>query len=303
MTPPTLASLSLLFAPVGQTSYIQRITDLGVGRITVIVVVAVFALWLGYMLLEARNVKVERTQLDNPSIPGEFDGMKVLFVADIHAGPYMSRNRMDRLVERINAEEPDIVLLGGDYVGGKMGGAKIFYPAVAKIDAPEGVYAVMGNHDAWEGAEEAKAGLISAGITLLENEAVSLDRGDASIWVGGLEDAYTGSPDATAAAQPIDEDDFAILVSHNPDVFADQLQPTKEYWDLALAGHTHGGQLSGLGMISAISPTKHGNRYMHGWKNEWDTEILISNGIGTVTAPIRLFARPEMHVITLQASS
>jgi predicted MPP superfamily phosphohydrolase len=287
---------------MGQTSYIQRLTDLGAGRITVIVVVAVLALWLGYMLLEARNIRVERTELGNPSIPAEFDGMKVLFVADIHAGPYMSRNRMDRLVERINAEEPDVVILGGDYVGGKMNGANIFYPAIAGVEAPEGIFAVMGNHDAWEGEDEAKAGLVGANITLLENEAAQLARGDSNIWIGGLEDAYTGSPDATAAAGPIDADDFAILVSHNPDVFAEQLQPTKEYWDLALAGHTHGGQVHGLGMISFLSVSKHGNRYLRGWKNEWDTEILISNGIGTVTAPIRLFTRPEMHVITLRSS-
>ena len=288
---------------VAQTSYIDRLTDLGVARISIVVIVSVLALWLGYMLVEARVVRVERTELPNAAIPAEFDGMKVLFVADIHAGPYMSKNHLDRLVERINAEEPDVVLLGGDYVGGKMHGAQIFYPAISKVEAPEGVFAVMGNHDAWEGEAEAHTGMAEAGITLLENDAVRLERDGSGIWVGGLEDAYTGTPDATATAESITPEDFAVLVSHNPDVFADQLEPTKEYWDLALAGHTHGGQVSLFGMISPFSPSKHGGRYLHGWKNEWDTAILVSNGIGTVTAPIRLFTRPEMHVITLRASS
>jgi predicted MPP superfamily phosphohydrolase len=229
--------------------------------------------------------------------------MKILFVADIHAGPYMTRSRLGRLVERINAEEPDVVLLGGDYVGGKMHGAAIFYPVIADVVAPEGVYAVMGNHDSWEGEDEARAGMAEADITLLENDAVRLERDGSSVWVAGLEDAYTGSPDATAAASAIEVHDFAMLVSHNPDVFAEQLQPTKEYWDLAMAGHTHGGQISLFGMISPFSPSKHGGRYLSGWKNEWDTDILVSNGIGTVTAPIRLLTRPEMHVITLRASS
>jgi predicted MPP superfamily phosphohydrolase len=298
-----LASISLFTPLVAQTSYIERLTELGALRLAIIVAVAVLVLWLAYMVVEARVVKVERTDYSNAAIPTEFDGMKVLFVADIHAGPYMSRNRMNRLVERINAEEPDVVLLGGDYVGGRMKGAKIFYPAIAGVEAPEGVFAVMGNHDAWEGEEEAHTGMAEAGITLLENEAVRLERGGESIWIAGLEDAYTGSPDATAAAEPITVEDFAMLVSHNPDVFAEQLQPTKEYWDLAMAGHTHGGQVSLFGMISPFSPSKHGGRYLHGWKNEWDTDILISNGIGTVTAPIRLFTRPEMHVFTLRASS
>ena len=133
-----MASISLFTPLVAQTSFIDRLGDIGALRITVVVVVAVLVLWLAYMVIEARVVKVERIEYANTAIPEQFDGMKVLFVADIHAGPYMSRNRMDRLVERINAEEPDVVILGGDYVGGRMKGAQIFYPAIAKVEAARG---------------------------------------------------------------------------------------------------------------------------------------------------------------------
>jgi predicted MPP superfamily phosphohydrolase len=254
------------------------------------------------MVIEARNVRVERTELPSAALPAEFDGTKVLFVADIHAGPYMTSARLNRLVERINAEEPDIVLLGGDYVGGKMKGAKIFYPAIANVRATEGVYAVMGNHDSWEGADEAHAGMEAAGITLLENDAVALERDGSRVWIAGLEDLYTGEPSMAKTAEDIPVRDFSVLVSHNPDVFAEQLEENAETWDLVMAGHTHGGQLSLFGMVSPFTPSKHGERYRSGWKDEHDTPMLISNGIGTVTAPIRLFTRPEMHVITLRAS-
>ena len=88
-TPPaiSLASISLFVPLVGQTSYIDRLTELGAPRIAIIVAAVVLVLWLGYMGAEARNVKVERTDLESASLPAEFDGTKVLFVADIHAGP------------------------------------------------------------------------------------------------------------------------------------------------------------------------------------------------------------------------
>jgi predicted MPP superfamily phosphohydrolase len=192
------------------------------------------------------------------------------------------------------------VLLGGDYVGGKTDGASIFYPEVARLKAPLGIYAVLGNHDVWEGADQAVGGLSKAGIRVLDNESVRVRKGNSQIVVAGLEDLYTGHPDAVIAGRDVHPSDFAVLISHNPDALAGQLPVTSDLWDLALAGHTHGGQVTFFGLFAPIVATQFGQRYRTGWKSEEGVPILVTNGVGTVTVPLRFFARAEIHVITLR---
>ena len=249
--------------------------------------------------VEARRLKVERVNLISPNLPPQFEGARVVFVADVHVGPYFGADRMKALVDKVNALDPDIIILGGDYVGGRTNGASTFYAAAKAFHARLAKVAVLGNHDVWEGAETARTGLAEAGFTLLENGSVAVERNAATIYVGGVEDLYTGSPYVEKAAQGIAPADFAVLVSHNPDVLDGQLAETADRWDLALAGHTHGGQMTFFGKFAPIIASKFGERYRSGWRTEHNVPILVTNGVGTVTAPVRFFAQPEIHVITL----
>lgn len=258
-----------------------------------------FAAFALYAAFEARHLHVVSDTLSSPSLPEQFDGTRVVFIADIHAGRLFGPDRMRDLVETVDSLEPDVLVLGGDYVGGRSHGAEVFYPAATGFSAKLGKVAVLGNHDSWEGESAARAGLAKAGFTLLDNNSVQLSSHGATIAVAGLEDYYTGRPSVQRAARGIDASGFAILVSHNPDAFASALPDEPGVFDLALAGHTHGGQLV-LGGFAPLVPSQFGQRYRTGWRSESGVPILVTNGIGTVTAPVRFFARPEINLITLR---
>lgn len=255
-----------------------------------------------WSLVEARTLRVTHDVVTSPNVPPAFDGARLVFVSDVHAGPYFGKGRMRNLVERVNQLRPDVLVLGGDYVGGRANGKQVFYPAVGAFDSRLGTVAVLGNHDTWEGKAESIKGLQDAGITVLMNSSarVRSGAGGDSIMIAGVEDLETGHPDAEAAAQDIARDSFTVLVSHNPDVFATALPATEGAFDLALAGHTHSGQLTAFGSIAPIMPSEFGQRYRGGWLEESGVPILVSRGIGTVTAPVRFFAPPEINLIELR---
>jgi uncharacterized protein len=257
------------------------------------------AAWLTSAIIKARRIRLEEASIFSPELPESFDGVRIVFVSDIHAGPFVSPSRMASIVDMINGLEPDILILGGDNVGGRRRGDEIFYPEAKRFRANLAKVAVIGNHDAWEGVEHARRGLAEAGITLLENDNAAIEKDGQRIFVAGLEDLWTADPDVKKAAKGIKKTDFAVLVTHNPDELARSVPPTAPLWDLALAGHTHGGQVTlfGKGMTR---PTHFGQRYRTGWRTEHGVPILVSNGVGMVTVPFRVFASPEVHVITLR---
>jgi predicted MPP superfamily phosphohydrolase len=257
---------------------------------------------VAYAAVRTQDLTVTTDELASPDVPEEFDGARVVFLADIHTGPFLSRERTAELVDAVNALGPDVIVLGGDYVGGRVGAAPDFYAEAARFEAPLGVYAVLGNHDVWEGADEARAGLDEAGIELLDNDSAELELDGASIRLAGVQDLYTGEPDVETTAQGIEADDFAILISHNPDVFPSGIDATPETWDLALAGHTHGGQIT-LGEVKPVVTSMYGDRFAGGWTTEKDTPVLVTRGVGTVTVPVRIGASPEVHVITLTSDA
>ncbi len=267
-------------------------------RAIALVVVLLAASFFVFAAAEARRLRVDRREIKSPNVPKAFDGARIVFVADIHAGPQLDRRRMAALVSAVNRLDADVLVLGGDYVGGRLDGAKVFYPEASRFKARLGRFAVLGNHDVWEGAGTARAGLKRAGFTLLENDAVRVEQDGQSIVIGGVEDLYTGHPDAVATAKNLHDSDFAILVSHNPDVFA-QLAEIPGTWSVGLSGHTHGGQVNLLAALGAtdLAPIK---RFRSGWERASGVPVLVSNGVGTVTAPLRFFAQPEIHVITLK---
>lgn len=153
-----------------------------------------------------------------------------------------------------------------------------------------------GVEDRWESA---RRGLAEAGITLLENINAAVEKDGDRIFIAGLEDLWTADPDIKRASKGIKKSDFAVLVTHNPDELARSLPPSGHLWNLTLAGHPHGGQVTFFGK-GLTRPTHFGQRYRTGWRTEHGVPVLVSNGVGMVTVPFRMFASPEVHVITLK---
>jgi len=197
-----------------------------------------------YVFLEPYWLRVHKIDMVNSDIPPAFDGKRIVFVADIHHGPYFSIERVNRLVKKINRLRPHIILLGGDYVHRDAGYIQPCFAELEKLEPRIGTFGVLGNHDHWEGAALTRQGMREAGIVLLDNRAELISIGDQRIKVGGVGDLWEDTQDLAPTLAETQEDDFVILLSHNPD-YVEEI--TMNGIDLVLSGHTHGGQITLFG--------------------------------------------------------
>lgn len=264
--------------------------------------VAVCLLW---SLVEARLVFVDRVVVSDPDVPAELNGMRIAYASDVHAGTLLGQGQVRRTLAKVRSLDADAIVLGGDYVGGDWAGGaargeEMFYPEAAKLEAPLGVFAVLGNHEGRDGAPEARALLEDAGIVLLANDRVRLRRSGAGIRLAGVEDLITGSPDFAAAARDIPKNEFAIVVSHNPDALPNGLRETRGAFDLGLSAHTHGGQITAFGLWAPVIPSRYGQSFRGGWERIEGVPVLVSRGAGVFILPMRFFAPAQIHLIELR---
>lgn len=254
---------------------------------------------LVYSLIEPYWIRIHTFEFSDNDIPREFDGTRVIFISDIHHGPYFSLERVRAVVEKINSLKPDIVLLGGDYVHRDKKYIAPVFEELAHVMAPLFYGAVLGNHDHWESFDESKNSLLQAHIQYLDNHGYWIQKGRGRIKIGGVGDLWEDSQDLSPIIEDTDESDFVLLVTHNPDFFP----LLKNYGiDLVLAGHSHGGQVTLFGIWAPILPIKN-KSYWKGWYGNQFSTLYVTTGIGTVTPPVRFFCRPEIVVITLVAGS
>ena len=252
-----------------------------------------------YALLEPYMLRVSKTTISSKDIPESFNGTRVVFVSDIQHGPWFSIQRVTELVTKINALKPDIIFLGGDYVDKDEKYIDPVFKELSKLQAPLGVYAVLGNHDHWEGTVHSQTSMQKAGITYIDNKGLWISKNDERIRVGGVGDLWENIQMIEPTISEASSNDFVILVSHNPD-YASKLKTDKI--DIMLSGHTHGGQVTLFGIWAPYVPSEFGQKYRTGLIDTGHTKLLVSTGVGTFILPVRFFAPPEINLITLQSS-
>lgn len=254
-------------------------------------------LFLGYCYLETRWIKVSRITMISPDIPDSFVGKKIVFIADIHHGPYFSLSRVTSLVNKINELQPDIILLGGDYVHRDPKYINQIFSEFAKLKANLGIFAVLGNHDHWENAELIKEMMLQSGIQICDNKSYWIREGNDSIKIGGVGDLWEDVQIIDSTTFDVQKSNFCILLSHNPD-YLENLHANKV--DLTLSGHTHGGQMTFFGLWAPILPSKNNQKYRYGLIEKGGMQSYITSGVGTITPPLRFFCRPEIVLFTLE---
>jgi uncharacterized protein len=253
-----------------------------------------------YPFLEAKWCRVRRARVALPNLRKSFEGTTVAFLSDVHHGPFTPRSYVRSIVEMTNALKPDLVLLGGDYCHN---GPRYIAPALeelGKLKAPMGRFAVLGNHDHWDGYKESVEGLEAAGIPLLRNKGVWVEKGFARLRIGGVGDLWCDTQDVDKALGDATADDATILLSHNPDL-AETLRDPRV--GLMLSGHTHGGQVVVPFYGAPQVPSAYGQKYLHGLVQGPSCNVFVSRGVGTVGPPVRLFCRPEIVLLTLTGRS
>jgi len=258
------------------------------------VLVALWAFGIEPGLLIIRHVRLD--------LPGWRSDVKIAALSDLHVGaPHIGLDKLQRIVERTNAENPDVVVLLGDFMiggpnqqGGIRGGSyvepEIIARELANLRAPLGVFAVLGNHDWWFDGERMGRALTAAGIPVLENRAVRVGN---AFWLGGIADLWTRVPDIEGTLKQVQGDDPVVLITHNPDIFPDV--PTRV--SLTLAGHTHGGQVNLPFFGRVVTTSKLG--YVAGDFFEQNHHLFVTTGIGTSIVPVRFGVPPEIVVLTV----
>lgn len=243
----------------------------------------------------------------------ELGNIKIVFVSDFHIAKNEKR-RLERIVNVINAQEPDLVLSGGDFIKGHSGKNTLPIEEQAeilkKLKAP--MITVLGNHDRWYDGERVRSVLEKSGITVLENSNIKFG----NLYIAGVEDLQTGFPDIKKALEGTKSP--CILLSHSPDIYYDlgaeintgvntgvnrgankegNFDVQEEKVELILAGHVHGGQICIPFFGAVIVPSKYGVKFAKGLIHETGNKMFITKGLGTSILPFRFCSVPEIVVI------
>ncbi|MDP5102715.1 MAG: metallophosphoesterase [Erythrobacter sp.] len=243
---------------------------------------------------------VERLVVESAALPAGAAPVTIALLADIHvAGPDMPPSRLAAIVAQVNALNPDMIAIAGDFISEKRtathaySAAEVIAP-LGQLSAPLGVVVVPGNHDHWFDWEALSAEMARyPQIMVLRNQAAQ--RGP--VVIGGVDDDFTGKADlpATVAAMPRQQGP-RIMLSHSPDIFPQVPVDV----DLVLAGHTHCGQIAYPWGGAPATMSDYGNLYACGVTRQHGKTLVTSAGLGTSLLPVRMFTHPEIWLIEIR---
>lgn len=239
----------------------------------------IYAVWIEPYWIEVTHHRIS-APLSSP--------LKLAHLTDIHARDVGRRER--QLVEILRTEEPDLIVITGDtIVAGYT--PEGFSRVLEQFDAPLGVWFVLGNWEHWQSAPMNQSFYEAAGVRLLLNHG-ELVRGD--VWLAGFDDLSAGQPYLEVALSGRPPDVFTIALFHSPAYF----DHVAGRCHLALAGHTHGGQVR-LPLLPPLWLPPGCGSYVEGWYERNGSHLYVSRGVGTSVMPVRLFCRPEVAMITI----
>lgn len=248
---------------------------------------------LGYGFFEAQDIRVERITITTPKLKS--GRVTIAQISDLHLGVMIKDRFLDRVMAKLGELKPDIVVATGDIVDGQGDDLNSLASHFHAYQPPMGAYAVTGNHEYIVGVEHSLRFLKNAGFTMLRADSVKAG----GIVLAGVDDhsrmtsGQEARVDVRKALAATTENDYIVLLKHKPIVDSDLP------FDLQLSGHTHGGQ---------IFPFSYPTRLINGvptgmTRLDRDRLLYVSRGVGTWGPPIRLFAEPEITLITIESSN
>lgn len=279
---------------------------------TLLIVAALLAFWAFW--LEPASLRVKHSSISLSDWPASCDGLRIAVLSDLHVGsPFNGIRNLEKIVKQTQQQQPDLILLPGDFViqgvlGGDFVAPEAAAAVLANLSAPLGVYAVLGNHDWWLDGPRVQRALEENGIAVLEDRSEIIRAKGCQLYLVGISDYWEGAHDIDAAFADVPnvlatQDNQGAQVSqaivaftHNPDVFPDIPSRTT----LTIAGHTHGGQVYIPGIGRPVVPSQYGDRYAIGHIQEGGRNLFVSSGVGTSILPVRFLVPPEITIITVK---
>lgn len=247
---------------------------------------------------DAQALGIARSQIKLPGLPTAFDGLTIVFLSDFHCSNLIPPEFLQRIVRATNHLKPDLILLGGDYITEGKEYINVVAQVLGGLNAPLGVYSVLGNHDYWVDPDAIRAALRAVGVVDVTNSGRRITYHESSIRIAGVGDLWEDCQDLNAALDGTGQDEVVILLSHNPD-YAAGLQDRRI--KLVLSGHTHGGQIWLPGLGALITNSRYGTRLLRGLIPFETFQLYVSQGIGCVIVPMRRRTTPEITYLTLKA--
>jgi predicted MPP superfamily phosphohydrolase len=252
----------------------------------------------GVLKNEFRHPIVERIKIPIKDLPPSFVGFRIAQISDIHLKPIVTTQMVRKTVKMVNDLKPDLIVITGDFVTRFISGIYELAPELAKLNAPHGVFASLGNHDIWVNAKEISNTLQASGISVLVNQGVPIQINDESLWLAGVDDAICGNPNLNQAIVSAPEQAPVVLLGHEPDL-ADEFSKDGRV-DLMLAGHSHGGQIR-LPFKNISFKAHLAEKYDMGLYKVNGMWLYVNRGIGVITSvPIRINCPPEISSFTLE---
>jgi hypothetical protein len=242
--------------------------------------------------LEPQRVGVSNLGVGLPGFPVQSDGLRVAFLTDLHFGPDTPTATISKAVSLVQKAEPDLILLGGDYIQWSMEHLSGVIPILAQLSAPLGVFGVLGNHDYYHPDLLCEQLEHQAGVRILRNRGLDLQNG---LFLCGIEDTWRGRFDADAALQQRPKGCGVLALSHNP-VGINLFRSAGAF---VLSGHTHGGQVLVPGITPHRAPGLGDFPILQGWYSIQQTLGFVSRGVGQTALPIRLNCPPEIVIATI----
>jgi hypothetical protein len=247
-------------------------------------------------LVEPYSYEVRETDIFVRDLPDAFEGFRIAQITDVHHSRIVTIGEVRRVVEITKAAKPDLIALTGDYTTSYRRYIEPCAEALGALDAPEGVWAVLGNHDHYTDPLLTVRALKRHRISVLENTNTVIRRGGDTLQLAGIGDWTWARADWARSLYGVDKRRPTVMLSHQPVVID---LPQIAGISLILSGHTHGGQVS-LPLVGP--PLRFGRdfKYVRGLYEKNGTQLYVSPGTGVIGLPLRFGVRPEISILKLR---
>lgn len=256
---------------------------------------------MGYgALVQRTNFRVREVDLPIPGLPPDLDGLRILQLSDIHLSAFLSEAEFARVVDASLELRPNLAVVTGDLISGRNDPLDACIRQLARVKADAGVLACMGNHERYAKAEDyTERESARRGIRFLRGAAEPLRFGNAVLNVAGTDfESHRNRKSYLAGAEKLIAPGATnLLLQHNPDVFP---VAARQGYNLVLAGHTHGGQVTVEILDQSINPARFFTPFIYGTYRAGESTAYVTRGIGTIGVPARIGAPPEISLLRLR---
>ncbi|MBT8387639.1 MAG: metallophosphoesterase [Ignavibacteria bacterium] len=274
----------------------------------ILVLISFFTVYIpARVIYDYNEVSVREVEFKKEILPQSLNNFKIAFISDIQADHYTDEGRLENFINIVNSLNPDLVLIAGDLITTGPEHIDLSAEQVGKLKAQHGVYSCIGDHDNWAYRNDTPRSIIEIVEALLKKNVEMVDNGDryinidgASIGITFVTNTYVESvqPNILDTLSSSNNGDVKIFLTHQPRPHLIEAARKNDF-DLYLAGHTHGGQISFVFPFIQFTPTLFETKYIQGDFRFDDMLMIVTRGLGMSIAPIRYNSTPEVTLIVL----